>query len=119
MVDNVQSRLERANFDKMINAKIRECKWFVLETVWEEIWLDFVFAELGFDPSYLYKSAQEEEEMATMNDLEKEMILNDRHAEAETCNVKIRHLEQQRAKIQKEIEAKQAAEKIKEPPKKR
>ena len=32
--------------------------------------------------------------MATMNDLEKEIILNDRHAEAAICNEKIRHVEQ-------------------------
>ena len=57
--------------------------------------------------------------MATMKDLEREMILNDRHAEVANVNEKIRHLEQQRAKIQKEVAAKQAAERAKEPPKKR
>ena len=44
--------------------------------------------------------------MATMKDLEREMILNDRHAEVANVNEKIRHLEQQRAKIQKEVAAK-------------
>ena len=58
------------------------------------IWHDFVSVELGFDPSYLYKNAYEEEEMAKMNDLERETILNDRHLEAANCNEKIRHLEQ-------------------------
>ena len=58
------------------------------------IWHDFVPVELGFDPSYLYKSAAEEEEMAKMNDLERETILNDRHLEAAKSNDIIRHAEQ-------------------------
>ena len=69
-----------------------------------------MWAELGYDLFYPYKTVEEEEEMSKKKDLDRTILLTERHQIATDLTFKLRNMhqvEQQKLKMERELKAKQ------------